>query len=124
MAVEGLRCLKLPPRSPDPNPFAERSVRSVKYECLSKLILFGECSLQRALTEFVGHYHSERHHQGKPTDDYPVWSEYRILVLRGRYYPSRAAKNRTRIKRIQYSDHTGFHKQESTLLGLAAYWKR
>jgi hypothetical protein len=42
-----------------------RWVRSVKEECLSKLILFGESSLRRALTEFVAHYHSERNHQGK-----------------------------------------------------------
>ena len=37
----------------------------VKAECLSKLILFAESSLQRALTEFVVRYHSERNHQGK-----------------------------------------------------------
>jgi putative transposase len=40
-------------------------VRSVKEECLSKLILFGEASLRRALTQFQEHYHSERNHQGK-----------------------------------------------------------
>ena len=65
LASEGIRCLKLPPHSPNLNAFAERWVRSVKEECLSKLILFGESSLRRALTEFVTHYHSERNHQGK-----------------------------------------------------------
>ena len=34
-------------------------------ECLSKLILFGEGSLRRALREFEGHFHEERNHQGK-----------------------------------------------------------
>ena len=62
---EGIHGLRLPPRSPNLNAFAERWVRSVKEECLSKLILFGESSLQRALSEFVAHYHSERNHQGK-----------------------------------------------------------
>jgi len=38
---------------------------AVKQECLSKLILFGEASLRRGLTEFLAHYHSERNHQGK-----------------------------------------------------------
>ena len=57
--------MKLPPRSPNLNAFAERWVRSVKEECLSKLILFGEMSLARALAEFVAHYHLERNHQGK-----------------------------------------------------------
>src|SRR6476661_1448787 len=56
LASEGIQCLKLPPRSPNLNAFAERWVRSVKEECLSKLILFGESSLRRALTEFVTHY--------------------------------------------------------------------
>jgi len=64
-ASEGIDCLKLPPRSPNLNAFAERWVRSVKEECLSKPILFGERSLQRALTEFIAHFHSERNHQGK-----------------------------------------------------------
>jgi transposase InsO family protein len=61
----GVNAMKLPARSPNLNAFAERWVRSVKEECLSKLILFGESSLKRALTEFVTHYHSERPHQGK-----------------------------------------------------------
>src|ERR1035437_3063316 len=57
--------LVLPARSPNPNAYAERWVRSVKEECLSKVVLFGERSLRRALNEFVEHYHAERNHQGK-----------------------------------------------------------
>jgi putative transposase len=55
----------LPPRSPNLNAYAERWVRSVKEECLSRLILFGEASLWHALREYVEHYHHERNHQGK-----------------------------------------------------------
>jgi len=40
-------------------------VRSVKEECLAKLILFGETSLHRALAEFMAHFHSERNNQGE-----------------------------------------------------------
>ena len=40
-------------------------VRSVKDECLSKIILFGDRSLRRAVSEYVAHYHTERNHQGK-----------------------------------------------------------
>ena len=61
----GVTALRLPARSPNLNAFAERWVRSVKQECLSRLILFGEASLQRALKEFIAHYHFERPHQGK-----------------------------------------------------------
>jgi transposase InsO family protein len=65
LAAGGVKCLRLPARSPNLNAFAERWVRSVKEECLSKLILFGEASLRRALTQFREHYHAERNHQGK-----------------------------------------------------------
>ncbi len=65
LATGGVKCLRLPPRSPNLNAFSERWVRSVKSECLSKLILFGESSLRRALTSFCEHYHAERNHQGK-----------------------------------------------------------
>ena len=53
------------PRSPPLNALTERWVRSVKEECLSRLILFGEASLQHALHEYVEHYHHERNHQGR-----------------------------------------------------------
>jgi putative transposase len=53
----GIQPLALPPRSPNLNAFAERWVCSIRQECLSKLILFGEASLRRALTEFIEHYH-------------------------------------------------------------------
>ena len=57
--------LALPARSPNLNAYAERWVRSVKEECLSKVILFGERSLRRALSDYVEHFHAERNHQGK-----------------------------------------------------------
>ncbi len=57
--------LKLPARSPNLNAYAERWVKSVKDECLAKLILFGEASLGRALRNYLAHYHGERNHQGK-----------------------------------------------------------
>jgi putative transposase len=61
----GLTRVPLPPRSPNLNAYAERWVRSVKEETLSRLILFGERSLQYALTEYITHFHQERPHQGK-----------------------------------------------------------
>jgi len=61
----GVHPLTLPARSPNLNSFAERWVRSIKSECLSKRILFGEASLHRAVSQFTQHYHLERPHQGK-----------------------------------------------------------
>jgi transposase InsO family protein len=61
----GVERVVLPPRSPNLNAYAERWVRSVKEECLSRVILFGEASLRHALTQYIEHYHHERNHQGK-----------------------------------------------------------
>jgi putative transposase len=65
IASGGVEPLVLPARSPNLNAYAERWVRSVKEECLSKVILFGERSLRRVLSEYVEHFHAERNHQGK-----------------------------------------------------------
>ena len=50
--------IRLPARSPNLNSFVEQWVRSVKEECLSKLILLGESSLPRALQQYIVHYHA------------------------------------------------------------------
>ena len=61
----GVKRVPLPPRSPNLNAYAERWVRSVKEECLARVILFGEAALHHALREYMAHYHRERNHQGK-----------------------------------------------------------
>jgi putative transposase len=65
LASGGVKTIPLPVQNPNLNAFAERWVRSVKQECLSKIILFSEASLSRVLAEYGQHYHSERNHQGK-----------------------------------------------------------
>lgn len=60
----GTAIIRLPPRSPNLNAYAERFVRSIKEECVQRLIFFGEASLRRALSEYMTHYHQERNHQG------------------------------------------------------------
>jgi hypothetical protein len=63
--ASGVKRIPLPPRSPNLNAYAERWVRSVKEECLSRLILFEEASLRHVLTQYAEHFHHERNHQGK-----------------------------------------------------------
>lgn len=60
----GVTTVLAPYRSPDCNGYAERFVRSIKEECLNRMIFFGTEPLQRAIAEYVEHYHSERAHQG------------------------------------------------------------
>ena len=83
------------------NAWAERFVRSIKEECLDRMIFFGEQSLRRAIREFVAHYHRESNHQGlwnqliESDDD--VGSPHGTVTCRERlggmlrYYHRRAA---------------------------------
>jgi hypothetical protein len=85
----GVERVVLPPRSPNLHAYAERWVRSVKEECLSRMILCGEASLRHALTQYVEHFHHERnphspelcgkriasHSEGRSTLDVPLIHE-------------------------------------------------
>ena len=60
----GVRVVRTPFQAPNCNAHSERFVRTIKEECLTRVILFGEQHLRRAIDEFVAHYHGERNHQG------------------------------------------------------------
>ena len=64
LETSGVRVVQTPFRAPNCNAHAERFVRSIKEECLDRVIPFGEGHFRRALTEFLTHYHRERNHQG------------------------------------------------------------
>jgi transposase InsO family protein len=64
LAREGIVVIRLPPRSPNLNAYAERFVRSIKEECLSRVVPIGQGMARRALHEYVVHYNAERNHQG------------------------------------------------------------
>jgi putative transposase len=57
-----------PYQAPNANACVERFVRSIKDECLSRVIPFGERHLRRTIAEYVEHYHRERNHQGLRTN--------------------------------------------------------
>ncbi len=99
--LKGIKPVRCPVRAPNCNAFAERFVRSIKEECLDRMILFGEASLRRALSEYIAHYHTERNHQGvgnrslEPLDASGLANEpiYRLERLGGllNYYYREAA---------------------------------
>jgi transposase InsO family protein len=101
LAAAGVDVVRLPPRSPNLNAYAERFVRTIKESCLDRTILVGEASLRRAVAEFTEHYHRERNHQGlgnQLIEPLPIHSgaELRMLTrerLGGllRYYYRQAA---------------------------------
>ena len=79
------------------NAHAERWVRSIKEECLSKLILFGETSLRRVVSEYLEHYHQERNHQGK-----------------GNFYFSRPRLRMSRVREVRLAVESGSAAYSST----------
>ena len=56
--------IRLPPKSPNLNAYAERFVRSIKEECLHRVVPLGEGHLRLIVHEYVEHYQRERNHQG------------------------------------------------------------
>jgi len=84
----GVQSVRLPPRSPNLNAYAERFVRTIKESCLDRMILMGEASLHRAASQFVLHYHAERNHQGLENKiiqpQFPVFPDEGEVVCRKR----------------------------------------
>jgi transposase InsO family protein len=65
----GIRVVQTPFQAPNANAYAERFVRSIKHECLNRVIPLGERHLRRTIAEFIAHYHGVRNHQGLGNDE-------------------------------------------------------
>lgn len=63
LSFASIESARIPPRNPNLNAYAERFVRSIKEECLSKIIPLGERHLRKIVQEYAEHYHLERHYQ-------------------------------------------------------------
>lgn len=61
---EGIRTIQTPIQAPNANAYAERWVRSVREECLDKLIIVNEKHLKGVMNEYVTYYNTARPHQG------------------------------------------------------------
>ena len=108
LAAGGVKGLRLPPRSPNLNAFAERRVRSVKEECLSQLILFGERSLRKALSQFQEHYHAERTIKARTTccSSLPLLGLSPVGDVASAVENALAAYSGTTAAPHEYFDHT------------------
>jgi hypothetical protein len=101
LKASGIESVRLPARSPNLDAYAERFVRSIRSECLDRLILVGQASLYRALEAYLEHYRLERNHQGlgnrlietaepSPDPSGPIHSSNRLGGL-PRFYTRHAA---------------------------------
>jgi transposase InsO family protein len=64
LKAAGVNVVRLPPRSPNLNAYAERFVLSIRRECLNRIVPLGERHLRAVIREYMEHYHRERNHQG------------------------------------------------------------
>lgn len=64
LEAAGTSVVRIPPRSPNLNAFAERFVRWIKSECLRHIVPRSERHLRETVHEYVEHYNNERNHQG------------------------------------------------------------
>ena len=72
LATSGITAIRIPPRSPQANAFAERWVRTLRQELLDRTIIWNERQLRQLLEEYIEHYNTHRPHRGlhqrAPTD--------------------------------------------------------
>jgi len=62
---EGIEVLRSPPQAPRPNANAERWVRTVRRECLDRMLIYNPRHLLAVLGEFVTHYNEHRPHPSR-----------------------------------------------------------
>jgi len=92
----GTKPVRLPRCSPNLNAFIERFIRSIKEDCLDRVIPLGEAHLRELIGEYMAHYHVERPHQGlggafvQPSTDHaadgPLVKRERLGGLLNYYY--------------------------------------
>ena len=76
LADAGIEAVKIPPRSPRANCYAERFVLTARTEVTDRMLIFGERHLRTILAQYAAHYNGRRPHRGRqlrpPRPDHPV----------------------------------------------------
>jgi putative transposase len=76
LASAGIQAVKIPPRSPRANAYAERFVLTARTEATDRMLIFGQRHLQTVLAEYEAHYNGRRPHRSRqlhpPRPDHPI----------------------------------------------------
>jgi transposase InsO family protein len=76
LAEAGIEAVKIPPRSPRANAYAERFVLTAQTEVTDRMLIFGQRHLRTILDQYAAHYNGRRPHRSRqlrpPRPDHPV----------------------------------------------------
>ena len=76
LAGAGIEAVKIPPRSPRANAYAERFVLTARTEVTDRMLIFGQRHLRTILAQYEAHYNGRRPHRSRqlrpPRPDHPV----------------------------------------------------
>jgi putative transposase len=76
LAGAATEAVKIPPRSPRANAYAERFVLTVRSEVTDQMLIFGQRHLHAVLDQYAQHYNGRRPHRGQhlqpPRPDHPI----------------------------------------------------
>ena len=76
LAGAGIQAVKIPPRSPQANAYAERFVLTARTEVTDRMLISGERHMRLVLAEYEAHYNGRRPHRSRqlrpPRPDHPV----------------------------------------------------
>jgi transposase InsO family protein len=76
LADAGITVLKIPPRTPRANAYAERFVLTIRTELTDRMLIFGERHLRHILNAYTRHYNGQRPHRSRqlrpPRPDHPI----------------------------------------------------
>jgi putative transposase len=76
LASTGIQAVKIPPRSPRANAYAERFVLTARTEVTDRMLIFSERHLRSVLAEYARHYNGRRPHRSRqlrpPRPDHPA----------------------------------------------------
>jgi putative transposase len=76
LADAGIEAVKIPPRSPRANAYAERFVLTARTEVTDRMLIFGQRHLRSILAQYVAHYNGRRPHRSRqlhpPRPDHPA----------------------------------------------------
>ena len=65
LASSGIKAVKIPPRSPKANAYAERFVLTARTEVTDRMLIFGERHLRTVLTQYTPHCNGRRPHRSR-----------------------------------------------------------